>query len=248
MSFFQSNQPPAPQGCGTRHPWGAGGWVFKGLSCKLGGREVLKNITGEILPGKVTAVLGPNGCGKSTFLRALLGLVQVQAGVVLPNPKKMGYLPQKKEIYWPLTCEVIADLGSRASGLGSRALTRLGIGYLRYKRIDEVSGGERTLVLLARALRDEPDLIIADEPVSELDPKYQVEVMRILKEEAARGAIVLVTMHDIQLTQKFCDEVFLMRDGQIIKNGSTEQTITPENLEASFKISFTQEKGLYAQN
>ena len=80
--------------------------IFKNLSCELGGREILKNISGEIFPGKMTAVLGPNGCGKSTFLRALLGLVPV-SGEISALPKKIGYLPQAKEIYWPLTCEAM---------------------------------------------------------------------------------------------------------------------------------------------
>lgn len=223
------------------------GIQFLNLNCRLSGKEIIRNISGEVLPGKLTAILGANGCGKSTWLRALLGLVSLESGTVTGVSKSVGYLPQKKEIYWPLTCEAIADLGSRASGLGSRALTRLGVGHLRYKRIDEVSGGERTLVLLARALRDEPDLIIADEPVSELDPKYQVKVMQILKEEAARGAIVLVTMHDIQLTQRFCDDVFLMRDGEIFQRGAIQKILTAELLSELFKVSFQTEMGFYAE-
>jgi len=219
--------------------------LFKNLSCKLGGREILKNISCEISPGKVTAILGANGCGKSTWLRALLGLVELQSGNVSGLPDCKGYLPQKKEVHWPLTCEVVVELGNAvdASDATEIIMGRLGIAHLKEKRIDEVSGGERTLVLLARVLRDKPDLIIADEPVAELDPKYQVEVMRILKQEAARGAIVLVTMHDIHLTQRFCDEVFLMKDGRILKSGSADQSITKENLADIFGISFSTKHG-----
>lgn len=232
------------------------GIQFLNLNCRLGGKEIIRNISGEVLHGKVTAILGANGCGKSTWLRALLGLVSLESGTVTGVSKSVGYLPQKKEIYWPLTCEAIINLSPashtstmlsagepRATKVLDSILKRLSIQHLREKRIDEVSGGERTLVLLARALRGEPDLIIADEPVSELDPKYQVKVMQILKEEAARGAIVLVTMHDIQLTQRFCDEVFLMKKGQIMKSGSVEQIITKENLAEIFETPFSAKLG-----
>ena len=221
--------------------------LFKNLSCELGGREILKNISGEIFPGKMTAVLGPNGCGKSTFLRALLGLVAV-SGEISAISQQIGYLPQTKEIYWPLTCEAIIELGAKNQGSRTKectgnVLNRLGIEHLREKRIDEISGGERTLVLLARALRDGSQLIVADEPVSELDPKHQIEVLRILKEEAVRGAIVLVTMHDINLTARFSEDIFLMKEGGILKSGSVEQIITKENLTEIFGILFSTKHG-----
>ncbi|HRK61071.1 MAG TPA: ABC transporter ATP-binding protein [Candidatus Omnitrophota bacterium] len=217
------------------------------LNCGFREKQVLKNISGKFEAGKITAILGPNGCGKSTWIRALLGLVKLQSGKVIGLPEKKGYLPQKKEIYWPLTCEAIVELGSRASGLGASSLDRLGIGHLKDKRIDEVSGGERTLVLLARALRDRPDLIIADEPVAELDPKHQMRVMQALKEEAARGAAVIVTMHDIQLTAQFADFVFLMRDGNVVFQGAPDAVLNPGNLKTVFGVIFVEDKGLYVR-
>ncbi len=222
---------------------------FKNLTCKLGGREILKNVSGEILPEKVTAVLGPNGCGKSTFLRALLGLVPVQPDGVVLGLKKAGYLPQKKEIYWPLTCEAIVNLqaGGQRPEAGINALKRMRLEYLRDKRIDEVSGGERTLVLLARALLSAPEIIVADEPVSELDPQYQIQVMRILREEATRGAVVLITMHDIQLTARFCDSVFLMKEGCLVKKGAPPEVLQTEILSGVFNIPFKSKAGFYAE-
>jgi len=226
--------------------------LFKNLSCKLGGREILKNISGNFESGKVTAILGSNGCGKSTWVRALLGLVKCQLGEIHGHFEVKGYLPQKKEIYWPLTCEAIVGLGVasyelRVAKSVDSILDRLNIGHLRSKRIDEISGGERTLVLLARVLRDKPDLVIADEPTAELDPKHQLRVMQILKEEAARGAIVIVTMHDIQLTAQFADFVFLMRDGSLVFQGAPETALNPIHLEEIFGVAFTEGKGLYAK-
>ncbi len=222
---------------------------FKNLTCRLGGREILKNISGEISRGKVTAVLGPNGCGKSTFLRALLGLVPVQPDSIISILKKAGYLPQKKEIYWPLTCEAIVNLqaGGQRPEAAINALKRMRLEYLREKRIDEVSGGERTLVLLARALLGNPEIIVADEPVSELDPQYQIQVMRILREEAARGAVVLITMHDIQLTVRFCDTVMLMKNGEMIHQGPAEKILTTDSLSGLFGVTFQSKAGFYVE-
>ncbi len=222
---------------------------FSDLVCRLGGKEVLKGISGEIEPGKLTVILGANGCGKSTWLRALLGLADMQSGSIFGLPDFKGYLPQKKEIHWPLTCKAVVELGnaSTASKATQTIMARLGIAHLKEKRIDEVSGGERTLVLLARVLRDRPKLIVADEPIAELDPKYQVEVIRILKEEAARGAIVLVTMHDIGLTERFAQHVFLMKDGLIMEQGDVRQVLNQNNLENLFGVRFEEQKGFYVE-
>jgi iron complex transport system ATP-binding protein len=223
--------------------------TFAHLVCRLGGKEVLKGISGEIEPGKLTAILGANGCGKSTWLRALLGLVDLQSGNVSGLPDFKGYLPQKKEIHWPLTCEAVVELGNTpaASEATQTIMARLGIAHIKEKRIDEVSGGERTLVLLARVLRDRPKLIVADEPIAELDPKYQVEVMRLLKEEADRGAIVLVTMHDIGLTERFAQHIFLMKEGLIMDQGDVKQVLNQNNLENLFGVRFEEKKGFYVE-
>lgn len=224
---------------------------FKNVSCELGGQRILENLSGEIPPGKVTAILGPNGCGKSTLLRALIGLVPRQSGEIFLNEEKvtglserasiLGYMPQAKEIYWPLTCEAIIQLSDRPT-INDRRLEeiieRLAVSHLKDKRIDEISGGERTLVLLARALVNQPQIIVVDEPVSELDPAHQIQVMRILREEARRGAVVLVTMHDVSLTARYGDEVILMREGRVIHSGSVSETLTEKNLADVFKVSF----------
>lgn len=222
---------------------------FSHLVCRLGGKEVLKGISGEIEPGKLTVILGANGCGKSTWLRALLGLVGLQSGNVSGLPILKGYLPQKKEVHWPLTCGAVVELGNVAAACEATQtiMARLGIEHLKEKRIDEVSGGERTLVLLARVLRDRPQLIVADEPIAELDPKYQVEVLQLLKEEAQRGALVLVTMHDIGLTERFAQQVFLMKEGLILAQGDVKQVLNQNNLEGLFDVRFKEQKGFYVE-
>jgi iron complex transport system ATP-binding protein len=218
---------------------------FSDLVCRLGGKEVLKGISGEIEPGKLTVILGANGCGKSTWLRALLGLVDLQSGYISGLPDFKDICPRKNSLAFNVklwsSWEMRRLRQSDANDYGS-----LGIAHLK-KRIDEVSGGERTLVLLARVLRDRPKLIVADEPIAELDPKYQVEVIRILKEEAARGAIVLVTMHYIGLTERFAQHVFLMKDGLIMEQGDVKQVLNQNNLENLFGVRFEEQKGFYVE-
>ncbi len=222
---------------------------FSDLVCRLGGKEILKGISGEIEPRKLTTILGANGCGKSTWLRALLGLVDLQSGYISGLPDFKGYLPQKKEVYWPLTCKSVVELGNAAAAREATQtiMARLGIEHLKEKRIDQVSGGERTLVLLARVLRDRPPLIVADEPIAELDPKYQIKVLRVLKEEATRGALVLVTMHDIGLTERFAQKVFLMKEGVIMAQGDVKQVLNQNNLESLFGVRFEEQKGFYVE-
>ncbi len=232
---------------------------FKNLSCSLGGREILSDVSGEIVSGKITAILGPNGCGKSTLLRALLGLISIQSGEILCDKKnvhsllkiseQVGYLSQTKEVYWPLTCEAIMSLQEQRPENReiTRMMERVNIAHLKHKRIDEISGGERALVLLARALVSQPPMIIADEPVSELDPHYQIQVMKILREEAARGAVVLTTMHDINLTKQFADQVFLIKNGKIFAQGDSAKILSAKNLEEVFGSIFIEQQGFYAQ-
>ena len=107
---------------------------------------------------------------------------------------------------------------------------------LSQRRIDTLAGGEKTLVMLARVLAGKPAVILADEPVSGLDPNHQLQVMELLTSLARQGCTVLVVLHDLSLAARFCQKLFLIKAGQLIASGSPEVVLTPENLRLGYSI------------
>ncbi len=230
------------------------------LSLSLGGRVILKDLDLSVMLGEVVGLIGPNGTGKTTLLRALAGLLDPDRGDILFEGRSLrsldrrllaralAYLPQGGMSYWDLEVQSLVMLG-RLPHRGAwqaprdedraaveRALIACDIQHLKGRPVTQLSGGERSRVLLARALAVEPKLLLADEPVAGLDPGHQLDVMARLQRLASTGAAVMVVMHDLTLAARFCDRLILLDAGMIAAEGSPESVLTAEILARCYGI------------
>ena len=205
------------------------------------------------------ALLGPNGGGKTTLLKTLLGLIRPKAGEVRLGGKPLddysirerartiAYVPQVHVGTFAFTVETVVLMGRSAHGtLFSRpsahdrevaqgALERFGIAKLSMRPYTEISGGERQLVLLARALAQEPQFIVLDEPTASLDFGNQGKVMREIKALAASGHGVLFTTHDPNHALRAADRAFLLRDGTALAEGKVTEVLNRARLEELYR-------------
>jgi iron complex transport system ATP-binding protein len=205
--------------------------------------------------GEVLALLGPNGSGKTTLLKTLLGLLRPKAGDVAlggrtlsrysirERARTIAYVPQVHIGTFAFTVETVVLMGRTAHGnLFSRptaldrtvaytALERFGIGRLAQRPYTEISGGERQLVLLARALAQEPQFIVLDEPTASLDFGNQGKVIAEIRALAASGHGVLFTTHDPNHAMRAADRAYLLRDGTRIAEGPVNSVLNRERLE-----------------
>ncbi|AHL21776.1 ABC transporter ATP-binding protein [Thermococcus nautili] len=213
----------------------------KDISFSYGEREVLRGISLEVGEGEFVAILGPNGAGKSTFLRCLAGILKCDGVFVKGRPindypprelsKVLAYVPQRVEPGFLTVFDTVL-LGRRPyMGLTpserdlkvvEEALKRLGIEELALKRTNEISGGELQKVSIARALAQEPEVLLMDEPTNNLDLKSQLEVMRLARELAREGKAVVTVMHDVNLALRFAKRFVFMKDGRKIADGGLE--------------------------
>jgi iron complex transport system ATP-binding protein len=237
----------------------------RNLQVKLGGREVLSGIGLEVRAGELVALIGPNGAGKTTLLRALAGLVPAHAGSIEFDgedlthiargylARDLAYLPQGGGSHWAVPVKTLVTMG-RLPHLGpwrrpgaedlaavERALTVTETAHLAQRPVTQLSGGERARVLLARALAGEPRLLLADEPVSGLDPYHRLEVMEHLQ-SLARGfsghdqAGVVIVLHDLTLATRFCDRLVLMHGGRVIADGGAADVLSPDRLASVYRV------------
>jgi iron complex transport system ATP-binding protein len=220
---------------------------------------VLDAVDLTLRPGEVTAVVGPNGAGKSTLLGCLAGLRRPDLGEVhlkgdplatlheRERARRIGYLPQAPEIAWRLDVHTFVRLGRTAHrGLFGEsvediaavagALATTGMTPFARRDVTTLSGGERARALIARALAGEPDWLLADEPLSGLDPGHQLDAADLLKRFAAGGAGVVVTLHDLGFAVRAADRVVVLADGRIIADGSPTSALRPEILAKAYGI------------
>ncbi|MGE0239646.1 MAG: ABC transporter ATP-binding protein [Parvibaculaceae bacterium] len=230
------------------------------LVLRLGDRDVVRGIQLDIAEPLVLGLLGPNGAGKTSLLRALAGLLEPAAGQVLVGgmdltsmsgqmrARTIGYLPQERVVNWPLLCREVVMLGrlphrsvASAPSLADRQAvdrTMRDADCLEFadRPIDELSGGEKNRVLIARVLAQEPRILLADEPADGLDPAHQIRTMRLLREAARAGAIVIVTLHDLTLAARWCDRLVLLEDGRIAAAGAPASVLAPDRLASVYGI------------
>ncbi|MCH8224015.1 MAG: ABC transporter ATP-binding protein [Chloroflexi bacterium] len=255
---------PALSGAGDRQAAGAG--VYLGvdqLRVTLGGNAVLRGVSLEVSRGEFVAVIGPNGSGKTTLLRALAGLIKANGGRIViggvdaaglsarVRARSVAYLPQSSSSGYSFTAFEVALMG-RYPSLGRfqletqadreiayRALERTEAAQFADRRIGELSGGERQRVLMARTLAQQPELLLLDEPTSNLDLKHQLSLMALVRGEVANGLAAVAVLHDLSLAARFADRLVLLKDGVVMADGSPGSVLTPANLREAFEVDAT---------
>jgi iron complex transport system ATP-binding protein len=232
----------------------------RGLRVGYGGREVLRGIDLDVEEGEVVGLVGPNGGGKSTLLRAVAQGVAPRAGHVQiagkdarslnarDRAREVALVPQDPTLPLGYHADEIVVMG-RTPYLGfleqegphdrrkaDEALRIVGAEDLAQRRVEELSGGERQNVVLARALAQETPLLLLDEPTANLDIGHQVLIAKLLRRLAReRGIAVLAALHDLTLASLYCDRLVLLAEGSVVADGAPGFVVTRENLRRAYR-------------
>jgi iron complex transport system ATP-binding protein len=229
------------------------------LSFKYDGVQVLKDVNLDVKLGEMLSIVGPNGSGKSTLLKCINRILKTQQNTVLIDgedasklklkelSKIMGYVPQNSTNTFPFTVFDIVLMGrkpyihwslsERDTEIVAEMLDFIGIGELAMRHYNELSGGEQQKVIIARALSQQPQILLLDEPTSSLDIKHQLEILCILKSLAkTKHCSVIVAMHDLNLAGRFSDRMLMLKQGCIFTVGTPEAVLTEENIESVYGV------------
>jgi iron complex transport system ATP-binding protein len=232
------------------------------LGCRYGTREVIRALSLSIHPGEVVAILGANGAGKTTLLHSLARIRRPAQGTVTIdsqeiwklNPgevaRHLALMPQSERRDSPLSVEEAVRLGraphrgwflpltSSDEAILEEALEATSLVQLRNRPITELSGGEWRRVVLARALAQQADLLILDEPVSGMDLRFQIEVLQLIRRLASRNRLgAVLTLHDLNLAAIYADRIALLAQGRLAAIGAPADILTQENIKAVFGVS-----------
>lgn len=225
-------------------------------------REVLKDINFTAGKGEVIGIIGQNGCGKTTLLKCINTTLQATSGVVLLDGKdvqeltkkeiaqSMGFVMQTTSTTFPFSVFETVLMGrySRKTAFDSdnsdedtkivyQAMADTGILKFADRDIDELSGGERRRVMIARALVQEPEILLLDEPTLHLDINHQFDLMELITRlSKERGLLIIIVTHDLIFAARYCDRVIAIEGGLIAAAGSAKEVITPDNMRDLFEI------------
>jgi iron complex transport system ATP-binding protein len=228
---------------------------MQGVSLGYGRKAVLQNLNLTVMPGEMVGLIGPNGCGKSTIIRALSRIIALLSGQVKIGERDIedinrrelsqlvGVVPQLPLLPSAFTAFEIVLMGRNPHlglfqyegpeelAIAWQAMERTGTQQLASRRVSELSGGEIQSLLIARALAQETKAILLDEPTANLDIGRQVEVLNLIKGLCRQNNLtVLAALHDLNLAAQYCDRLILLHNGLIQAEGTPNEVITPENI------------------
>jgi iron complex transport system ATP-binding protein len=232
---------------------------FTSLSLTLNGRKILRGISGIFRPGTVTVILGANGAGKSSMVSCLAGLRKPDSGTVtlgdralsdwtgIQRARHIGLLPQKADIHWDVSVRNLVALGrlphqgrwghsKEDEAAIDTAMAQTDCTHLADRTALRLSGGEQARVLLARVLAGQPDWILADEPLANLDLAHQLDAIDCLRTAAEAGAGVVLVLHDLTLAARIADQLLVMTQGEVIAAGPPAEVLNKEVLAQAYDV------------
>ncbi len=233
------------------------------VSLKMGNIQCLDSVDLQLKKGELVGLIGPNGAGKSSLLKVMAGLQKTAHGTVLlqgkdisncnsrERGKMLGYLEQNGDIHWPLQVKRLVELGRvpHMPSWGSiseqdqykieTALKQTDTWNLKERTATTLSGGEKCRVLLARVLAGEPEILLADEPIAALDPAHQLMVMNSFQQFVDVGGAAIIALHDLSIAARYCHQLALLQDGQLIIKGAPDEVLTEERLASVYGVKAT---------
>jgi iron complex transport system ATP-binding protein len=228
------------------------------ITLTLSSSQVLRDVNCTFVPGRITAIIGPNGAGKTSLIRLIAGLVAPTTGRVTldgapmasiapaERARKIGYLPQANQPHWNVTARALISLGRlpHRSALAeneaaiARAMEHTNTAHLADRTIDNMSGGERARVHMARVIAGDPRWILADEPLANLDPPHAQDMLTLCRSAADSGKGVVIVLHQLDAAAQIADDIIILRSGTLLAVGETDDVLTPDLLTAAFDMPF----------
>lgn len=231
-----------------------------GLNMSYGTVKVLSDISMKLERGRFYGILGPNGSGKTTLLKSIAKALKLKAGTVFIGDADVNNM-RNRELSTKVACMYqstesscdfsIMDVvlmgrypyinrfqreGNSDRDIAHKAMVASNVWHLKDRKINEVSGGERQRVYVARALVQQTEVVLLDEPVSHLDIHHQMEVLDIIKGLTRENKTVVTVLHDLNLASAYCDHLILINEGAIISQGEPGKVLTSENIEKAYGI------------
>ncbi|WP_240374463.1 ABC transporter ATP-binding protein [Bacillus piscicola] len=234
----------------------------KNIFKKYGNKNVVENVSVEIEKGKITTFIGPNGAGKSTLLSMVSRLIAKDSGEVLIDneevgaasskelAKKMSILRQSNFLNVRLTVEDLVAFGRFPYSQGKlkeedwqhveEAISYMELEEMRHKFLDQLSGGQRQRAFIAMVIAQDTEYILLDEPLNNLDMKHSVQIMKVLRQLVDDlGKTVVIVIHDINFASCYSDYIVAMKNGQVVREGSTEEIINRDVLKEIYDLDMT---------
>ncbi len=233
---------------------------FRAIDVRLGEREVLRGVSFEVEPGEIVGLVGHNGSGKTTLLRVATRVIRHQGGSVLLGgesvagfsraalARALATVPQDTHLPYPFTALEVVLMGraphqplfglDRPEDLAAAraAMAEVGIEDFASRSIQKLSGGERQLVMFARALAQDPEFLLLDEPTSFLDLRHRIDLLGAVRRRVRAGAGALVVSHDLGLAARVCDRLVLLSHGDVVAVGPPAEVLEPSVLERAFGV------------
>src|SRR5271157_53151 len=229
------------------------------ISFQYGSVKVLENVTFNVEKGECIGIIGPNGSGKSTLLKTLSKILKPSSGKVVLCGKELekysakelarnvAVVPQDTTIDFDSTCLEVVLMGRnphmrrfelegrKDMDIARESMVLTNTWHLRERPLTEISGGERQRVIIARALAQEPSVLLLDEPVSHLDINHQIEILDLVEKlKKDRGLVIISVLHDLNLAARYCDRMILLADNKILVAGGPDQVLTREHIRQAF--------------